>query len=630
MAIQKGVSTILFFDFEVFKYDWLVVGIDPIHKKEYVIVNDKRKLQKLYNDYKQDIWIGYNCRNYDQYILKSILLDFNPKEVNDFIIVKKRKGWEYSSLFNKISLNLFDVMPNPPVSLKTLEGFLGYNIHETSVPFSIERKLTNHEIEETIKYCRFDVQNTIEVFLKRKDEFDAQMDLLKAFKLPLSCLGKTQAQLAAVILDAKAVRFNDDWNIRLPDNVQLGKYKAVGEWFLNPDNHREDASLVMNIAGLEHTIAWGGVHAGIPQTTVEVADDEVMFDADVGQLYPNIMRIYNLLSRAARKPEMLGYVLDTSMRLKAEGKKKEREPYKRQCNIFYGAMGDKFNPLYDELHRKLVCVFGQVFLIDLIDKIEDIVYLINSNTDGIFFKVKKKDVAELKRRVDEWQVRTGLEMEYSEFTKFISKDVNNYLAVKADGKIHAKGAYVKNLSDLDYDLPIVNEALRNYMIFGTPVEVTINSCTDFRKFQKVVKLSTKYDWVEHEQGYSTRQGYTCAKGFNIHHNDHCWGSNFEAKRGYKGRSVCEGCKHRKVANFPLYVNTVKYDNKAYRVFASKDHNDGRLLKCDGVRNPAKFGNTPDHCFIENGDIRDMKIPSKLDRQYYIELAYKRLDDFGVK
>ena len=165
---------------------------------------------------------------------------------------------------------------------------------------------------------------------------------------------------------------------------------------------------------------------------------------------------------------------------------------------------------------------------------------------------------------------------------------------------------------------------------GTHVEVTVNSCTDFRKFQKIVKLSNKYDWVEHEQGYSTRQGYYCAKGFSIHHGDHCWGGSFEAKRGYKGGRYCEGCKHRKKANFPFYNNTVKYDNKAYRVFASKDHNDGRLLKCDGTRNPAKFGNTPDHCFIENGDIRDMKIPSKLDRRYYIDLAYKRLDDFGVR
>jgi DNA polymerase len=115
------------------------------------------------------------------------------------------------------------------------------------------------------------------------------------------------------------------------------------------------------------------------------------------------------------------------------------------------------------------------------------------------------------------------------------------------------------------------------MIFGTPVGVTINACTDFRKFQKIVKLSNKYSWVEHENG----QGNT------------------------------------------------KFDNKAYRVFASRSHTDGRLLKCDGVRNPAKFGNTPDRCFIFNDDLRGVSIPDKLDRQYYIGLAKKRLEDFGL-
>lgn len=571
----------LFFDFEVFKHDWLVVAIDPVLKIEHIVVNDKHKLEKLYKNYKQDIWVGFNCRNYDQYILKGILYGFDPKKINDWIIVKGRKGWEFSSLFNKIQLNLFDVMPNPPVSLKTLEGFMGYSIHETSVDFNIDRKLTNEEIQETIKYCRADVLNTIEVFIKRKGEFDAQMDLLKAFNFPLSYLGKTQAQLAAVILDAKKVRFNDDWDIRLPDNVELGKYSEVADWFLNKANHHEDAELKIIIAGLEHTIAWGGIHAGISKTTITCNEDEVIFDIDVGQLYPNIMRVYKLLSRAARKPEMLDYVLDTSMRLKAEGKKKEREPYKRQCNIFYGAEGDKFNPLYDPLHRTLVCVFGQVFLIDLIDKIEDIVFIINSNTDGIFFKCKKKDVPELKRRIGEWEKRTQLQMEYAEYTKFISKDVNNYLAVRVDGSIHAKGAYVKDLNDLDFDLPIVNEALRNYMIFGTPVDVTINSCTDFRKFQKIVKLSNKYKWVEHENGYTT----------------------------------------------------TKLVNKAYRVFASCDNSDGRLLKCKPIEKgdkKDKFANTPDRCFIYNDDVRNIPIPSKLDRCWYVKKAKDRLKDFGVE
>lgn len=596
---------ILFIDFETFKYDWLCVAIDPISKKEYGVVNDKTELNRLYRKYKNDIWVGYNIRNYDQYILKAILCDFNPKEVNDWIIVEDRKGWEFSRLFNRWNINLFDCMPNPPVSLKTLEGFMGLSIHETSVPFDIDRKLTQTEIEETIKYCRFDVMNTIEVFLKRKGEFDAQMDLLKAFNLPLSCVGKTQAQLAAVIFDAKKQKFNDEWDIRLPDNLDLGKYKFIGEWFLNKENHwykrkvlndkgkwvEQECALECMVAGVPHKMAWGGIHAG-QVISVTCAEDEVIIDADAGQLYPNLMRIYNLLSRAARKPEMLIYILDTSMRLKAEGKKKEREPYKRQCNIVYGASGDSTNALFDPLMRNLVCVYGQVFFIDLIDKIEDIAQILNSNTDGIFFKVKKKDLPELYRRIEKWEERTQLSMEYAEYSKFTSKDVNNYLAVKVNGKIHAKGSYVKDLDDLDNDLPIVNEALRNYMIFRTPVEVTINACTDFRKFQKIVKLSNKYKWVEHEHDYYP--SYT--------------------KRG------------RLIEN---YNSTVKYDNKAYRVFASLDMNDGRLLKCDGVRNPAKFGNTPDHCFVFNGDLTGMKIPKKLDRQYYIDLAHKRLEDFGV-
>ena len=141
---------ILFFDFEVFKYDWLLVALDPIQKKEHIIVNDQFKLERLYRSYKNDIWVGFNCRDYDQYILKAILCGFDPKRVNDWIIVQDRKGWEFSSLFHKYPLNLFDVMPNPPVSLKALEAFMGKNIHETSVPFTIDRRLTEQELKETI------------------------------------------------------------------------------------------------------------------------------------------------------------------------------------------------------------------------------------------------------------------------------------------------------------------------------------------------------------------------------------------------------------------------------------------------------------------------------------------------
>ena len=56
--------------------------------------------------------------------------------------------------------------------MKRFEGFMGNNIKESSVPFDIDRKLTASEIAETIKYCRHDVEQTIEVFLERKDDFE--------------------------------------------------------------------------------------------------------------------------------------------------------------------------------------------------------------------------------------------------------------------------------------------------------------------------------------------------------------------------------------------------------------------------------------------------------------------------
>ena len=63
----------VFYDFEVFKEYWMLVLIEYESKKGKVIINDVEMLKKYYNYFKNDIWIGYNSRGYDQYILKGIL-----------------------------------------------------------------------------------------------------------------------------------------------------------------------------------------------------------------------------------------------------------------------------------------------------------------------------------------------------------------------------------------------------------------------------------------------------------------------------------------------------------------------------------------------------------------------------
>ena len=138
----------IFYDFEVFYKDWLAVFIDVTNKKEYVIINSPDELKRLYEANRKDIWVGHNNRHYDQYIMKGILLGMDPKKINDWIIVDKREGWQFSRAFNKLPMINYDVMPNPPVGLKTMEGFMGSDIRETDVDFRIRRQLTKKKFNK--------------------------------------------------------------------------------------------------------------------------------------------------------------------------------------------------------------------------------------------------------------------------------------------------------------------------------------------------------------------------------------------------------------------------------------------------------------------------------------------------
>lgn len=561
-----------FYDFEVFKYDNLVVIINPVNKTKEVIVNDKKNFEKYYEDHKDEIWIGYNNRRYDQYIAKAILLDMNPKEVSDWIIVKNRGGWEYSSLFNKIPMINFDTMLRTDTGLKSLEAFLGNDIRETSVPFDIDRKLTTDEINETIKYCTHDVEQTIEVFLARKAEFDAAMDLVKIFDLPLNYLGKTGAQRVAAILGGKGLRFDDEFDFPIANTLRLRKYKRCLDWYRDAENFDYKKKQKLDIAGIPHILAWGGIHGAIKQYYGE----GIYIMADVTAYYPSLQLRYKFGYRNMANPENFEKIHNENLRFKALGDKKARLPYKIADNAISGQLKDQYSPLYDPRENNAICVNGQLLLVDLIEKLEPhIEMLIQSNTDGILFKIRSmKDFDLIDDIVWEWEERTGMRMEFSIFNKVFQKDVNNYLLVSPDGKTKTKGAYTKSLSSIDNDLPIINKAMVDFMVNRTPIEQTINECNDLKMFQKVVKLSGKY-WRAWHNG--------------------------------------------------KYMN-----EKCYRVFASKNNDSyiGKAKNKDATIE--KFGNTPDHCFIDNGSVNNKNVPSHLDRKWYINLAKDRLKQYGVE
>lgn len=574
---QKGVNGLLFYDFEVFKYDWLVVVMDMTAKKTHVIINSPEELEALYKANIKEIWVGFNSRHYDQYILKAILCGFDPKKVNDYIITKGNPGWKFSSLFRQFSLWNYDVMLNTDVGLKSFEGFMGNDIKETSVPFNIDRKLTPEEIAETVKYCKHDVEQTVQVFLKRTEEFNTMMYFIKHFGLSMDYISKTKAQLAAEILggNRKGADFDDEFQFPILDCLHLNKYKHIAEWYANPENHdyskKQDKQIV---AGVEHTFAWGGGHGA----RAKYSADGVFLIIDVTAYYPSLQKKYHFGYRVMNHPENFEFIHDSNIAYKRKGDKKARQPFKIMDNAISGQMKQKSSALYDPMSNNSICINGQLLLLDLVEHIEPYCELIQNNTDGIIVKLKdyEHDFDVLDDVVYEWEQRTGMKMDFDTYIGTIyQKDVNNYLLIdRKTGAVKAKGGYVMKLNDLSYDLPIINKALVDYMIHGIPVRRTIMECQDLREFQLVSRISSKYTHIL-----------------------------------YGDKPIKEKC---------------------IRVFASNNPADPGVKKVHAVRKTtAKLTNSPEHCFIFNDDVKSVPVPDKLDRQWYIDFANKRLSDFGV-
>lgn len=589
-TIEKYPYGAIFFDWEVYKYDWCVTFIDVIKNKKTVIVNDRKGLLKFYMQEKGKLYFSYNGRNYDNFIYKAIILGMNPKEVNDKIINEGLKGFQISDKFKDIELYDFDCY-HLNHSLKQYESFLQLEINEDHTPFDIDRLITEEEWTDILKYNTHDVTSCIEVFRKSPYTYEAHIGLIEMFNyLPFSAINKTSAQIVADILKCKKGTHDDSdqWNIVCPPNLQVKKYKHVIDWFLNPQNHDLSKKADFEIMGLKHTIGWGGIHASVAKEYIDNKDGGLILHIDVNSYYPSLLifgKVYpenktiGELAFGKEGIKIYEEIYNKRLQLKREGKKKEQAPLKIVLNGTYGILRDKNSNAYYPRGATLISVYGQMYLVDLIEHLEEAkcCRILNSNTDGLIIKCfSEKDIETVEKIRQDWERRSLMGLARDDINYCHFKDVNNYLFEFANGKIEVKGSYVKETNDLDNDLPIVNECIREYIMHKVNVENFINNCDELWRFMKTFKLSGNYKEVYH--------------------------------------------------------NGIKYTNKCYRVFASKNLKDTYLGKKKADSDTIeKFAGQSDHVFIENGDIHDKKCSEypMLDKQWYIDLVYDRLEDFGI-
>lgn len=573
----------ILFDFEVFKHDWLVVFKQPT-KEHVVIVNDYEKLKTFYNENKNNIFVGYNNNHYDNFILKAILNDINPYKVSKWLIEDKKNGWQFPEINKNVFFNSLDLMQDISgalgISLKEIESNLGMSIEESNVSFDIDRELTQEEIEETIFYCKHDVDATEKLMEVRADYIKAKLLLINTFGLPMNCISKTNAQLTAEVMNPRKQTYDDELNYDMPANVQL-KDKSILELYTTPLDKK--SFLIRNICGVEHKLAFGGLHGADENSQYDDSDGEII-NADVVSYYPTLIIKYGFACRGIRNPKLYEQIYNTRVQLK-KAKDPKQGAYKLVLNTFFGSMGHEYNKLYDPYQCNQICITGQLFLIDLLEKLEPYIKLIQSNTDGIMFKTNNR--AKCEEIIHAWEARTGMTMEFDNIQSVYQKDVNNYFVLMKNGEIKSKGAYVKNFSVKYKDgklkesygsftsnsMSILDEAIIKNLLYKIKVEDIINGCNDPIRFQITTKKGPTFLYVEQQVGDSF-----------------------------------------------VKVNNVN------RVFAGKDAKYGKLFKVKQNGRRDTIASLPDNCLVFNQDLKEFDI-NLIDKQWYINECYKRIGDF---
>ena len=502
------------YDLEVFRFDWIAVFKKVGEDEHHVIHNNPHELKKFIVEHRQDVLVGFNNKNYDDWILQTMLMGGDNETIkshNDWII-GGNNGWEFPFIqFQRKKFKSADLRDDLPLglSLKAIEANMGNNIVESEVDFNLNRPLTSDELQQTIDYCKTDVDNTTKLFKVREKYINSKKQVAQIKNMDESeAVGLTNAKLTARFLDARSQEHKDEFYYPPPKELRIKRYMEPVEFFKEIDYKKK---LNTDIAGVPHIYAWGGLHGARNNYFMKSCDEFRMVTIDVGSYYPSMIIQYGYSSRNI--PDVDGYknVYETRMNAKHTGDKATADALKLVLNTFYGALKNKYNALYDPRMANSICITGQLFLTDLIEKLETVdgFELIQSNTDGIIIRYPVKVEKEIEAVVSEWEHRTRLNMEYTVIHAIAQKDVNNYImkagetylvkdgehivTEKDEGKIKSKGGYVSLYKGGDFQnnsMTIIHKAVGDYLLNDIPVEQTINECDDLIKFQIIAKTGS--------------------------------------------------------------------------------------------------------------------------------------------
>lgn len=591
---------LLFYDIETFAFDSLVVFKDINNNLvAHFWSNPERGLAEYENRQgvsdirptgfeavpeliRDKVLVGYNNYGYDDYMLTTMMNEASNlpsfiKRQNDRIISGKGATLKKSPLIR--SLDCMQQIDVSHPSLKQIEGNMGRSILESSVPFDIQRPLTDAEKEEVLKYCCYDVQTTIEVFkLREYSYFDTKESLLGMIpeeKRESASRWNTTTLSTTILVGSKGPAIWTSHHVPakywrnvagIPDSV----WNMWGELTASPEAVTgKGRSVKVSMYDCVFVFALGGLH-GAPAKPLRTSNVKL---ADVSSMYPSLIKMLNGLGPST---ELYDSIRQERLAIKHTDPVRAGA-LKLVLNSVYGLLKSPYSTIFNPMASATICIYGQIALFWLCRELHKAGYkIINANTDGVAFIDDPALHDAYKDICKEWEWEfLGMVLEIDEFDDWIQKDVNNYIALH-DGKIKTKGGEVNKYHTDKFfsnnNIRIVQMAMVEYLAHGTPIDRTLGKHLDNPMlWQYVLKAG------------STFQGVQDATG--------------------------------------------EWQNKVNRIFAAREGYPGttKLYKIRQDGGQVNFPDVPERMYVWNGDVEDIPdFAEMIDLGHYYDLVQKKL------
>jgi len=619
------------YDIEV--YPNLFVAVFKNSKnKEYetftMFNDDDSEIEKLKEFLQQGhYFVGFNNVSYDAQILEHILrykkklTNFLLKKESDIIINEiwgKYPEWKFITK----QIDLYRIWHYNNNARRTSLKWLEFMFRKKSIkdlPYEHDKTIVSqNQVDNVVKYCKYDVDVTEEFFEKSKDRIKHRVKIGKDLKksvinksdssigelllltrlseglqIPISDLKKMRTQREKIVI--KDIIFDYYKNTPITNKVKEEYFSNI---VLESKIHPDTGNYIFNLKGVkDYTYMWddmevvygmGGIHGCVPKGIYESDDKYIIKSCDVTSEYPNIIISNGLY------PEHLGskFVEIYKNKIVDERKKypksthyMENQMYKLGANAAYGKTNSQYSGLYDPKVSVTITVNGQLSKTMLGEFIQQLVpncRFLMMNTDGLEVMIPRDKEKEYMKACNYWEKITGLSLEHDNYEKLVIDNVNNYIGFYDTGDVKRKGRfYVMD----DYDkyqeyhknssASIIPEAIFNYFAEDIPVEQTIMKENNIYKF--------------------------------------CYGSK-------KTRSFEHAIL---IPNKDRTVKVKKDKSRVFRYYASNSKKSGSLYK---LWNDGRLTALQKNVTVLSAQSLYRKKPSTINRQWYINEANKILNE----